>query len=84
MREMLAALGAAAVQGLHAQAKPPVYQITEIEFLDRAAYERDLWPRRGREPVGQHARAIWRAIRLSRCKRRAANLRLPTTLTEAS
>jgi uncharacterized protein (DUF1330 family) len=40
-----AALGAAAVQGLHAQAKPPVYQITEIEFLDRAAYERDYVPK---------------------------------------
>jgi uncharacterized protein (DUF1330 family) len=25
------ALGAAAVQGLHAQAKPPVYQVTEID-----------------------------------------------------
>ena len=40
-----AALGAAAVQGLHAQAKPPVYQITEIEFLDRTAYERDYVPK---------------------------------------
>jgi uncharacterized protein (DUF1330 family) len=40
-----AALGAAAVQGLHAQAKPPVYQITEIEFLDRAAYEKDYVPK---------------------------------------
>ena len=40
-----AALGAAAVHGLHAQAKPPVYQITEIEFLDRAAYERDYVPK---------------------------------------
>src|SRR5262245_18493996 len=40
-----AALGAAAVQGLHAQAKPPVYQVTEIEFSDRAAYERDYVPK---------------------------------------
>jgi len=40
-----AALGAAAVQALHAQAKPPVYQITEIEFLDRTAYERDYVPK---------------------------------------
>jgi uncharacterized protein (DUF1330 family) len=32
-----AALGAAAVQGLHAQAKPKAYLVTETEVLDRAA-----------------------------------------------
>ena len=32
-----AALGAAAVQGLHAQAKPKAYIITESELLDAAA-----------------------------------------------
>jgi uncharacterized protein (DUF1330 family) len=32
-----AALGAAAVQGLHAQTKPKAYLITEIEVLDAAA-----------------------------------------------
>src|SRR6266404_3686482 len=31
------ALGAAAVQGLHAQAKPKAYQVVEIEVLDAAA-----------------------------------------------
>jgi uncharacterized protein (DUF1330 family) len=31
-------LGAAAVQGLHAQAKPPVYSIAEIDIADQAAY----------------------------------------------
>jgi uncharacterized protein (DUF1330 family) len=31
-------LGAAAVQGLHAQAKPPVYSVAEIDILDHAAY----------------------------------------------
>jgi uncharacterized protein (DUF1330 family) len=31
-------LGAAAVQGLHAQAKPPVYSVAEIDILDQAAY----------------------------------------------
>ena len=40
-----AALGAAAVQGLHAQAKPPVYQIVEIEYLDQAAYVKDYAPK---------------------------------------
>jgi uncharacterized protein (DUF1330 family) len=32
-----AALGAAAMQGLHAQAKPKAYTVTEIEVLDAAA-----------------------------------------------
>src|ERR1700741_3050861 len=32
-----AALGAAAVQGLHAQAKPKAYLVTEIQVLDAAA-----------------------------------------------
>jgi uncharacterized protein (DUF1330 family) len=31
-------LGAAAVQGLHAQAKPPVYSVGEIDIVDQAAY----------------------------------------------
>lgn len=38
-------LGAVAAQGLHAQAKSPVYQITEIEMLDATAYVRDYVPR---------------------------------------
>jgi uncharacterized protein (DUF1330 family) len=32
-----AAFGAAAMQGLHAQAKPKAYSVTEIEVLDTAA-----------------------------------------------
>src|SRR5271167_1015427 len=31
-------LGAIAVQGLHAQAKPPVYSVGEIDIGDQAAY----------------------------------------------
>ena len=38
-------LGAAARQGLHAQAKPPVYQITEIDVLNQDAYLRDYAPK---------------------------------------
>ena len=33
-----AALGGAAIQGLHAQAKPLAYVITEVEILDQAAF----------------------------------------------
>jgi len=31
-------LGGAAIQGLHAQAKPLAYAITEVEILDQAAF----------------------------------------------
>jgi uncharacterized protein (DUF1330 family) len=34
-------LGALAVQGIHAQATPPVYQLSEIEVLDQANYMKD-------------------------------------------
>ena len=34
-----AALGAAAIQGLHAQAKPKAYQVTELEVIDNAAWQ---------------------------------------------
>jgi len=38
-------LGAFAVQGLHAQAKPPVYQVVEIDMLDAEAYVKDYVPK---------------------------------------
>lgn len=38
-------LGAVAVQGLHAQATPPVYQITEIDMMNQEAYVKDYAPR---------------------------------------
>jgi uncharacterized protein (DUF1330 family) len=38
-------LGTVAVEGLHAQAKPPVYQVTEIEILDTDAYVKDYLPK---------------------------------------
>jgi uncharacterized protein (DUF1330 family) len=34
-----AAVGAAAVHGLHAQAKPKAYQVTELEIIDAEAYK---------------------------------------------
>ena len=34
-----AALGAAAIQGLHAQAKPQAYVITEVEVLNEALFK---------------------------------------------
>src|ERR1700736_1190486 len=40
-----AALGAAAIQGLHAQAKPPVYQVVEIDVLNQDAYLKDYAPK---------------------------------------
>lgn len=39
-----AGLGAAAVQGLHAQAQPPAYVISEIEVSDKEAYAKEFVP----------------------------------------
>jgi uncharacterized protein (DUF1330 family) len=37
-------IGAAAVQGLHAQAKPPVYTVTEIDVTNVDAYMKEYVP----------------------------------------
>jgi uncharacterized protein (DUF1330 family) len=39
-----AALGAAAIETLHAQAKPPAFQITEITVTDQDAYSKEFVP----------------------------------------
>jgi uncharacterized protein (DUF1330 family) len=39
-----AALGAAAIQGLHAQAKPPVYTVSEIQITNLDAYLKEYAP----------------------------------------
>jgi uncharacterized protein (DUF1330 family) len=38
------AIGAVAIQGLHAQAKPPVYTITEIQITNNDAYVKEYVP----------------------------------------
>lgn len=38
-------LGTVAVQGLHAQGKAPVYQVTEVEVLNPDAYVKDFAPK---------------------------------------
>src|ERR1700687_2184276 len=38
-------LGTVAVQGLHAQAKPPVYQVVEVNASDLEAYVKDYAPK---------------------------------------
>ena len=48
-----AALGAAAVQGLHAQAKPKAYIVTETEVIDASALAAYV-------PQAQAAKASWR------------------------
>jgi len=39
-----AALGAAAVSGLHAQAKPPIYLVSEIDVSNPEAYGKEFAP----------------------------------------
>ena len=38
------AIGAAAVTGLHAQAKPPVYTVNEIDVTNEAAFVKEYLP----------------------------------------
>jgi uncharacterized protein (DUF1330 family) len=40
-----AALGGAAIQGLHAQAKPPVYLVTEVDVTNPEAYGKEFAPK---------------------------------------
>ncbi|TMJ25524.1 MAG: hypothetical protein E6G96_15555 [Alphaproteobacteria bacterium] len=40
-----AALGAGAIQGLHAQAKAPVYYIAEIDVTNPEAYAKEYAPK---------------------------------------
>jgi len=40
-----AALGAAAMQGLHAQAKPPIYFVAEIDVTNPDAYAKEYAPK---------------------------------------
>jgi uncharacterized protein (DUF1330 family) len=40
-----AGLGAAAIQGLHAQAKPPVYVIAQIDVTNPDAYAKEYVPK---------------------------------------
>ena len=40
-----AALGGAAIQGLHAQAKPPVYYVAEIDVTNPDAYAKEYAPK---------------------------------------
>jgi uncharacterized protein (DUF1330 family) len=51
------ALGAVAVQGLHAQAKPPTYYISEIDVTNPEGYLKEYAPRQGaliRESGGRY------------------------------
>jgi uncharacterized protein (DUF1330 family) len=40
-----AALGAAAMHGLHAQAKPPIYYVAEIDVTNSEAYAKEYVPK---------------------------------------
>jgi uncharacterized protein (DUF1330 family) len=39
------AVGAVAIQGLHAQTKPPVYLVTEVVVTDPEAYRKEFTPK---------------------------------------
>ena len=50
-------LGALTVEGLHAQSKPPVYFIGEIEVTDPEGYAKEYLPK-AREIIKAHGRSI--------------------------
>src|SRR5712664_2489518 len=51
-------LGAAAVESLHAQAKPPVYYIVEIDVTNPAAYAKEYVPRASAGTKASGGRAL--------------------------
>ena len=56
-------IGAAAVSGLHAQAKPPVYLVSEIDVTNPEGYGAGVSPQRLRPTVkaaGGHFHSAWR------------------------
>ena len=51
-------LGAVAVESLHAQAKPPVYYIVEIDVTNPAAYAKEYVPRASAGTKASGGRAL--------------------------
>jgi hypothetical protein len=56
-----AALGAAAIQGLHAQAKPPVYTVSEIQITDLDPYLKEFSARSSEHQGCGRQVPCWRA-----------------------
>ena len=65
------AVGAAAVQALHAQAKPPAYVVAEIDVTNAEPYDKEYVP-----PAAKADHGRWRQIccsrRQDRCDFRSA------------
>jgi hypothetical protein len=57
-------LGAAAIEGLHAQAKPPAYVVVAVRSIkDADAFKTSLSTKPRRRPLPQPAAATWSAPR---------------------
>ena len=65
-----AALGAAGVQSIHAQAKPPVYYIAEIDITNPEAYAAEYGPK-VQAIVKAHGDVSWRSGDRARPGRRS-------------
>lgn len=55
-----AALGAAAVQGLHAEAKPPGYVVAEIDVTNQEAFLKEYTPLAVKAPANSGSKALAR------------------------
>jgi uncharacterized protein (DUF1330 family) len=61
-------LGAAAVQGLHAQAKPPAYVIAEIDVANQEGYAKEYLPAGSKAVLDGGAKYLARGTRTAAFK----------------
>jgi hypothetical protein len=61
-------LGAAAVQGLHAQAKPPAYVIAEIDVANQEGYAKEYLPAGSKAMLDGGAKYLARGTRTAAFK----------------
>jgi uncharacterized protein (DUF1330 family) len=61
-------VGAAAVQGLHAQAKPPAYVIAEIDVANQEGYAKEYLPAGSKAVLDGGAKYLARATRTAAFK----------------
>jgi uncharacterized protein (DUF1330 family) len=61
-------LGAAAVQGLHAQAKPPAYVIAEIDVTNQEGYAKEYLPAGSKAVLDGGAKYLARGTRTAAFK----------------
>jgi hypothetical protein len=70
------ALGAIGVQAVHAQTKPPVYYVAEVDVTDLDGYLKEYAPKAAASPRPPADRRLLRARRSLRSRARRRNAEL--------